>query len=309
METTIIGHSDLRVSRLGFGCWQLGGYGWQDTDQKAITEAIRSALELGINFFDTADVYGLGESEKLLAETLATHPLGKNAVVATKFGVRNNENGSFYDNSKDWILEAVEASLKRLKRETIDLYQIHWHDGKRPLDDIFADLEKLREQGKIRWYGISNIPPSSIVKLPDGLASFTLKYSLVQRESEAEILSAKNLSFIAWGSLTQGLLSGKYNRYSKFMESDIRSRVDSLFAEKNWDYYEPVLEKLKEIAEQNGKTMSQVALRFVLDYIPNSIVLAGIKNMAQLRENSGALGWHLSQRDVVQLAEISERKI
>lgn len=309
METTIIGRSDLRVSRLGFGCWQLGGHGWQYTDQKAITEAIGSALEQGINFFDTADVYGLGESEKLLAETLAAHPFGKNAVVATKFGVRNNEHGSFYDNSEAWILEAVEGSLKRLKRETIDLYQIHWHDGKRPLDDIFADLEKLREQGKIRWYGISNIPPSSIAKLPDGLASFTLKYSLVQRESEAEIISAKNLSFIAWGSLTQGLLAGKYNRYSVFSSDDIRSRANSLFAEKNWDYYDPVLEKLKEIAKQNDKTMSQVALRFVLDYIPSSIVLAGIKNMAQLHENAGALGWHLSQQDVAQLAEISERKI
>ncbi|NBX02494.1 MAG: aldo/keto reductase [Alphaproteobacteria bacterium] len=309
METSLIGCSDLCVSRLGFGCWQLGGHGWQNTDQKAIVDAIEGALELGINFFDTADIYGFGQSEELLAQTLALHPLGKEAIVATKFGVRNGENGSYYDNSKGWIMEAVEGSLYRLRRETIDLYQMHWHDAKRSLDDIFADLEKLREQGKIRWYGVSNIPPSAINNAPDGLASFTLKYSLVQRDAEAEILATNKSSFIAWGSLTQGLLSGKYNRNSKFADDDIRSRATSLFAEKNWDYYEPVLTKLQEIAENNNKTMSQVALRFVLDYVPNSIVLAGIKNMHQLSENAGALDWHLSANGVAQLVKISEQKI
>lgn len=309
METSIIGRSDLCVSRVGFGCWQLGGHGWQDTDQQEIIKAINQALEIGVNFFDTADIYGLGQSEELLAQTLDAHPLGKTAIVATKFGVRSGANGSYYDNSKSWIFEAVEGSLRRLKRKTIDLYQVHWHDEKRPLDDIFADLEKLREQGKIRWYGISNISPSDMNYLPDGLASFTLQYSLVQRAAEAEILSMKELSFIAWGSLTQGLLSGKYNRNSKFEKNDIRSRADSLFAEKNWDYYESVLAKIREIADNNNKPMSQVALRFVLDYMPNSIVLAGIKNVAQLGENCGALGWHLSVGDVAKLKEISERKI
>lgn len=309
METTIIGSSDLRVSRLGFGCWQLGGHGWQGNDQQAITDAICSALELGVNFFDTADIYGMGASESLLGQTLASHTSGKNAVVATKFGVRRGEQGSFYDNSREWIAEAVEASLRRLRRETIDLYQIHWHDGKRPLADIFSDLEKLRKQGKIRWYGISNIPPSAldIKNIPAGLAGFTMKYSLVQRENEQEILQAQQggkLSFIAWGSLTQGVLSGKYNRHSVFAGDDIRSRADSLFAEKNWDYYEPVLAKLKDIAEENNKTMSQAALRFVLDYMPESIVLAGIKNADQLQENVGATDWHLPAETIKELAKI-----
>ncbi len=312
METSLIGHSDIRVSRLGFGCWQLGGHGWQDNDQKLIVKAINDALERGINFFDTADIYGLGESERILAETLAAHPLGKNAVIATKFGVRNGAQASYYDNSHEWLMEAVESSLRRLKRETIDLYQVHWHDGRRPLDDIFADFEKLREQGKIRFYGISNIMPSSINNAPRGLASFTLKYSLVQRDHEHEILSAqkeKGLSFIAWGSLAQGLLSGKYNRGSIFKNDDIRSRPGSLFDTKNWDYYEPVLTKLKEVARQYNRSISQLALRFVLDYIPGSIVLTGIKNPSQLAENAGSLEWNLSKNDIAAIAEAAERNI
>ncbi|MEZ5690639.1 MAG: aldo/keto reductase [Rickettsiales bacterium] len=316
MEYTLIGKSDLKVSRLGFGCWQLGGHGWQDIDQKEIEKAIHSALDMGINFFDTADIYGLGESEKNLARTLAKHPLGKNAIVASKFAVRQKNDGStYYDNSKEWMFEAVEGSLKRLERETIDLYQLHWHDGKRPLDDIFTDLEILREQGKIRWYGISNISPLDIDSVdidsdntPEGLVSFTMKYSLAGRENEQEIKKAteeKNLGFISWGSLAQGLLSGKYNRNSVFSESDVRSRESSLFSQDNWDYFEKLLDKLQKIATDNNKNMAQTALRFVLDNIPKSIVLTGIKNNRQLTDNAGCLNWKLGNESLRELKDIS----
>lgn len=311
MDTTIIGKSDLSVSRLGFGCWQLGGHGWQDNNQKEIIHAIGLALDLGINFFDTADIYGLGTSETLLSQTLAAYPLGHKAVVATKFGVRRREQETFYDNSKTWIFEAVEDSLKRLNREVIDLYQLHWHDGVRPLQDIFEDLETLRKQGKVRWYGFSNVSPGLIDQknFPKGLVSFSMEYSLVQRQNELEIMKAQalqNLSFIAWGSLTQGLLSGKYTRESVFAQNDIRARADSLFAKKYWDAYEPVLDKVRAIAHKTQKSMSQVALRFVLDKFPNSIVLAGIKDASQLTENEGILNWCLSSDMVCELTNMSE---
>jgi aryl-alcohol dehydrogenase-like predicted oxidoreductase len=313
METVILGNSDLRVSRLGFGCWQLGGHGWQENNQSAIIDAINSALEAGLNFFDTADVYGLGMSETLLGETLAKHPLGKQAVISSKFGVRRNGGETFYDNSREWLQESIDASLKRLKRETIDLYQIHRHDGKRPLSDTFEDLENLRAQGKIRWYGISNIDPANLdmKNLPEGLVSFTLEYSLIKRGLEQAIISGQKdagLGFISWGSLSQGLLSGKYNRQSVFAEGDIRSRDDSLFAAKNWDYYEPVLAALKEIATRNNKDMAQAALRWVLDSHPHSIALTGIKNRQQINDNIGALGWNLSADDIALLNNISARR-
>jgi myo-inositol catabolism protein IolS len=311
MEIVKLGKSDLSVSRLGFGCWQLGGHGWQENDQNSIIEAINFALESGVNFFDTADVYGLGMSETLLGETINKHPLGKQAIIASKFGVRVNGEQTFYDNSQAWLEEAINASLKRLKRETIDLYQIHRHDGKRPLNDIFYDLEKLREKGKIRWYGISNIDPSQpdIKNPPNGLVSFTMEYSLIKRIYDEQIKTAisHGLGFISWGSLAQGLLSGKYNRGSRFAKEDIRSREDSIFAEKNWDYYERILEVLKKIAKHHNKNMAQVALRFVLDSHPDSISLAGIKNTSQIKDNCGATGWNLSQEDIADLSTVARR--
>lgn len=305
METIKLGQSDLNVSRLGFGCWQLGGHGWQDTDAHAIGLAIGLALESGITFFDTADIYGLGESESILGNTLARHSLRDTAVIATKFGVRHNGKARYYDNSQAWIMEAAEGSLRRLKRDAIDLYQLHWHDGKRPLEDVFADLERLRADGKIRWYGISNIDPALMpADLPAGLVSFTCEYSLLQRQHEAaieQLLSSQAMSFIAWGSLAQGLLSGKYSRTSTFAAGDIRSRPESIFAPARWDTHEPVLAKLKTIAQEQGHSMAQTALRWVLDGTPNSLVLTGIKQAQQLLDNMGALGWHLTPEQLLRL--------
>jgi len=284
-----LGHSDLKVSRLGFGCWQLGGHGWQAVDKTAAVSAVHAAVERGVNFFDTADVYGLGESERLLGEALAAFP---QAVIASKFGVRIDGQGTYYDNSRAWLQEALESSLKRLKRDSIDLYQIHWHDGKRPLEDIFADLEDYRRQGKIRWYGISNIDPRNLPKTrPPGLVSATMEYSLLTRKWEKAIDG--DLAFIAWGALGKGLLSGKYNRHSVFAPEDNRSRPESLFAAPHWDRYEPILATLKQVAESHRRTMSQTALRWILDTLPNSLVLTGIKNTSQLEDNIGAVGWHL----------------
>ncbi|MDE3015800.1 MAG: aldo/keto reductase [Pseudomonadota bacterium] len=289
IESVTLGRSDLRVSRLGFGCWQLGGHGWQDIDQREIVAAIHLALDEGVNFFDTADVYGLGASERLLGEAL----LGKSAVIATKFGVRETGGVATYDNSRDWLSLALEASLKRLGRDTIDLYQLHWHDGKRPIPDILEDLERWRSQGKIRWYGISNIDPA-LAGLPQGLATFTLSYNLVQRGWEQAIAQAEDkLGFMAWGALAQGLLSGKYRRSHRFAEGDIRRRADSLFASQHWNRHDPLLATLSTVANASQHSMAQTALRWVLDAHPGSVVLTGIKTRAQLSENTGALGWTL----------------
>lgn len=298
METLTLGPSDLKVSRFGFGCWQLGGHGWQAVDQKSVVAAVHHAVARGVNFFDTADVYGLGESERLLGAALAT---SRGTVIATKGGVRVTGEGTVYDNSRTWLQQALEASLKRLGRDCIDLYQLHRHDGKRPLEDIFSDFETWRAQGKIRWYGISNVDPRALPKtLPPGLVSATLKYNLVEREWQNAI--PKNLGFIAWGALAQGLLSGKYHRESTFAESDIRSRGDSIFAEQYWDRYETLLAALKNVAAQHHHTMAQTSLRWVLDTVPNSVVLAGIKNTQQLDDNLGAMGWHLSADACAELA-------
>lgn len=304
IETVTLGRSDLLVSRVGFGCWQLGGHGWQDINQQAIVAAIHASLDAGVNFFDTADIYGIGASETLLGKTLK----GKRAVISSKFGVRQNQAGAtYYDNSQAWMTEALEGSLRRLQRDVIDLYQLHWHDGVRPLADIFSDLEALRQAGKIRWYGISNIDPGMLpAALPPGLVSFTLEYNLLQRKWENAVTQAqKHLGFIAWGALAQGLLTGAYTRLHRFAPEDIRSRPDSLFAEKNWDRYEPLLAVLKDAAAAHGHSMAQTSLRWLLDAQPQGVLLAGIKNPAQLWDNIGACGWYLEPRWLAALEQVS----
>jgi myo-inositol catabolism protein IolS len=289
IENITIGQSDLTVARLGFGCWQLGGHGWQGIDPQAIRSAIEEALARGITLFDTADIYGLGESEERLGEILDGR-----GIVASKFGVRRRDGKTWFDNSSAWIHEAIEASLRRLKRETIDLYQMHWHDGHRPIDDILDDLERLRQQGKIRWYGLCNVSPSLIGHIPPGLVSFSLEYSLLRRQHEHAILAVPpRFSCLAWGALAQGLLSGRYKRGDYFEAGDVRSRAGGLFDEANWDFYEPLLAEMSRIAKVQKRTMTQIALRWLLDVLPGSLALVGIKNGAQLSDNIGALGWYL----------------
>jgi myo-inositol catabolism protein IolS len=309
LETVMLGRSDLKVPRLGFGCWQLGGNGWQDIDCKAICAAIEHALSLGINFFDTSDIYGLGESETLLGEVLSANPLGKDAIIASKFGVRMENGKKWYDNSHDWMVKALEGSLKRLQRERIDLYMLHWPDGKRSLEEVFSDLETLRKAGKIGWYGVCNMPFTDIPEPhPPGLVSFSVELSLARRRplhEEALLKKTDAVSLIAWGGLAQGLLTGKYNRESRFDKADVRSRNNHIFVDRYWPYYESLLHMLGEAATVHDRSMAQTALRWILDSHSHSVALAGIKHSRQLDENLGALDWTLSPEWLAKLTEAS----
>ena len=150
MQKITIKKTDLTVSALCMGGCPLGGYGWGNTQKEDLINAVKTAVDTGINFFDTADTYGLGESERTLAEALGTD--SKNEVITTKFGVRVENGKTTYDNSREYIFKAVEGSLKRLNRDYIDLYQVHYRDGVTPLADIAESLEILKQQGKIRYY-------------------------------------------------------------------------------------------------------------------------------------------------------------
>ena len=146
MQKVTIKKTDLRVSALCMGGCPLGGYGWGDVQRNDLINAVKTAVDNGINFFDTADTYGLGESERTLAEALGTD--SKNVVITTKFGVRVENGKTTYDNSREYIFKAVEGSLQRLKRDYIDLYQVHYRDGVTPLADVAESLERLKQQGK-----------------------------------------------------------------------------------------------------------------------------------------------------------------
>ncbi len=310
MEKIFLKNSDLEVSRLCFGGCPMGEYGWGNVSKKEMLSAVDKAVELGINFFDNADTYGLGTSET----TLGTALKGKRdkAIIATKFGVRRENGKTFYDNSPEWINKALTQSLKRLNTDYIDIYQIHYRDGKTPISEVVSTLDKLKEKGYIRYYGLSNVGKEDLKELSSyggKFVSVQKEYSLACRKNEEDmrLFSDKlNLTPMTWGSLGQGILTGKYDRNSAFSSDDRRSRKEYV------NFYGDKLEKnlmivdqMKKISERLNKPMSAVAIRFILDYLKDSVAITGIKRISQLENNLKALDWHLTKEDIDVLDKIS----
>lgn len=310
MEYITLKNSVLRVSRLCMGGCPMGGYGWGIVEEQELIDAVHAALDRGINFFDTADTYGLGQSERTLGKALGSRR--GEAVIATKFGVRVENGRTTYDNSPEWIVTACENSLRRLHTDYIDLFQIHYRDGKTDLSTVVETLETLRRQGKIRYFGLSNLKRKDLPELEHHKGSFVSlqnQYSLACRDFERDILELSEkieVSPLTWGSLGQGILTGKYDKNVAFSIDDRRSReIYVNFHGKKLLKNLEIVEQLKTIAEAYGKPVSAVAIRFILDYLPGSVVLCGIKRPAQILGNAEALDWALEQQDVRLLDEIS----
>lgn len=310
MEYITLKNTDLRVSRLCMGGCPMGGHGWGIVEVSELEAAVNAALDSGLNFFDTADTYGLGQSERTLGKALGIRR--SSAVIATKFGVRVENGHTFYDNSPGWIITACESSLRRLGTDYIDLYQIHYRDGKTPLDEVVDTLEGLRRQGKIRYFGLSNLDSGDVPELErfrGQFASIQNQYSLASREHEGDLLSLSaeiGLTPMTWGSLGQGILTGKYDKNVTFSSNDRRSRevYTNFHGEKLLKNLE-IVEAMRPIAARRGKPLSALAVRFILDHLPDSVVLCGAKRPAQVLDNAQALGWHLTPEEERLLDEIS----
>lgn len=313
MEYTTLKNSDLKVSRLCMGGCPMGGYGWGKVEQTELINAVEYAVDNGINFFDTAETYGLGNSELTLAKALGSKR--NQVIISDKFGVHAKKGQpTFYDNSRDYIISACEGSLKRLGTDYIDIYTVHYRDGKTPLADVVETLDMLKKEGKIRYYALSNVGEKDMPEIRDLIGKFVCfqdEYSLACRKNERIMFDlSENCSMtpMTWGSLGQGVLTGKYTLDNvAFGEDDRRSRPiyvnfhgDKL--RKNLE----IVEILREIAAERGKTVSSVALRFILDYLKDSVALVGIKRPNQIEGNLEALDWHLTQDEIDRLCTISE---
>ena len=301
METVFLGDGQLLVSRIGFGGCPLGGHGWgANVDQSEAIQAVRRAFELGINFFDTADVYGLGRSEELLADSLG-HDRSR-VVIATKFGVCWDEKGrTWKDISPRHLREALESSLKRLRLECIPLYYVHWPDGKTPIEEVVAELDSCRRQGKIQAIGLSNFTADQLQKACQvaKIAALQLQYSLVDRYLAADALGEaerQGVPFVTWGSLAQGLLSGKYKADARFGHNDRRHRYEN-FSGVKFDQNLRVVEELQTIAQRIGATPAQVAIRWLLQSRNVATVLAGAKRPEQIEDTARAIDFNLSAED------------
>lgn len=310
MEYITLRNSDLKVSRLCIGGCPMGGHGWGEVSEINLINAVHNAIDNEVNFFDTADTYGLGKSEETLGKAIK----GKRdkVVIATKFGVRVENGKTFYDNSPEWIEKAVEGSLKRLSTDYLDLYQIHYRDDKTNINEVIEKLEQLKNKGYIRYYGLSNIHKEDINELKSHIGkfvSFQDEYSLACRKNEKDILELSKeleLSPLTWGSLGQGILTGKYDINVKFESNDRRSRdiYVNFHGEKLKKNLE-IVNVIREISEQTGKSIPSIAIRFILDNIKDSVVLAGVKNSNQLFSNIEAMDWNLSTEQIDELLTIS----
>jgi myo-inositol catabolism protein IolS len=302
---------DLKVSRLGLGCDQLGGHAWGVAEPVEMKRSVQSAVDLGVTLFDTADCYGRGQSESRLAEALG--PRRKDVAIATKFGVRLDRTGvASRDNSAAWFERALAGSLRRLGTDYIDLYQVHYWDRTTPWPDILSRLERKREAGVIRWYGVSNelLDPHVSHSRPMGLVSCSFEFSLANRLNQERIESMRErwgVGFLSWGSLGQGVLSGKYDSIDGLGHEDRRRRpVYVNFHGERLDGNLRLVEKIRECsASYPGTTPAQIAIRWILNHFDFSVALVGAKTRAQVRENTAAVDLRLGESDMAFLERLA----
>lgn len=288
----------------------MGGYGWGNVQESELLDAISETLDKGVNFFDTADTYGLGQSERTLAKGLGERR--KNVVIESKFGVRVGGGKTVYDNSPEYIQTALEESLRRLNTDYIDIYTIHYRDGKTPIADVIGKLDELKAAGKIRHYGLSNIHGNEADELIPYAEKFVCcqdEFSLACRKNEADLFSLQSklhVTPMTWGSLGQGILTGKYGADVKFGADDRRSReIYVNFHGEKLKQNLRIVEVLKKIAENHGRTVAACAIRWILDTLPESVVIAGVKRPSQLDSNIEAMDWHLGIEEMKELNEVA----
>jgi len=301
MEYRNIGKSDLRVSIVGFGAWQAGGRGWgSDFTDNDVIKAMKYGFENGVNYIDTAEIYGSGHSEEVISKALEGYRR-EDIVIATKVAPPHFR--------KEDIIKSCDQSLRRLNTSYIDLYQLHWPDSSVPVSETIAAMEKLVDSGKVRYIGVCNYP---LTELQDVLGSLSkhdlisnqMRYNLIQREVESDLvpfMRKNSISMIAWSPIAKGLLSGKYSP-ANLPKDEIRQR-DRLFSRENVEKLVPLIDKIREIANSRSKTPAQVALNYLISQ--ESFVIPGIKSTEQLIENMGAADWRLTESEISELQNAS----
>jgi aryl-alcohol dehydrogenase-like predicted oxidoreductase len=312
MEYRMLGTSGLKVSVIGFGAWGIGGAPfWSNEGDYSSMRAIMKSYELGINFFDTAPVYGFGHSEKLLGKTLK--PFRDSVIYATKCGLSwsNKSLGSITKNAtRQSILKEIDQSLKRLDTDYIDLYQVHWPDVETSQSETMEALLEIQRQGKIKFIGVSNYSVNQMrdIMRSGNIISLQPDYSLLNRSIEKYIVpycKENQVGIIAYSPLASGLLTGKYGKGAKF--SDWRGKgIIGCFSGSQFTKNMEKVRQLKTIAEAMGKTCAQMAINWVISQPQLTTALLGVKNEKQMEENIQALGWKLDLKQQEEVNNIFE---
>lgn len=309
MRYTTLTGTDLKVSVIGLGTNAVGGHNFfENLSESDGIDLVRSALNNGVNFIDTADVYGLGRSEELVGEVLKEFNRD-DYVLATKGSQRWYEDGSMKtDNDPTYLREAAEKSLQRLKLDYVDLYYLHFPDGETPLAEAIGELSRLKEEGKIRHIGVSNLSVEQLkeANVHGDVSVIQSPYSMLDTSAEAELLPycvENHISYIPYGPLAFGLLGGGYTKDSKLDGNDWRNSVP-LFQGEQFQQNLQKVDKLKDLAQQKETTLANLALAWLIAQDGVDTVIPGGRRKERILENAKASNIEFSQEELKAIREI-----
>ena len=320
MRTRRLGNTDLELTVVGLGTWAIGGpwqYGWGPQDENEAIAAILKAIDLGINWIDTAPIYGCGHSEELVGRALKQTKV--KPIIATKCSLLWNDKREKIGCLKaESIRKECEESLKRLGVEVIDLYQMHWPDPEKDIEEGWGEMARLQKQGKVRYIGVCNYNTAQLDRIRKiaPVASLQPPYSMIRRGVEAELLpycAKNNIGVVAYSPMQRGLLTGKFSkkRLGELAPDDHRL--------KSRDYQEPefsatlaLVDKLRPIAERNKRTLAQLAFAWVLRRPEVTAAIVGARKPSQIVETAPAGDWNLTKNDIAEIEKLlaeSENKL
>jgi len=306
MRTRRLGKSELDLTVIGLGTWAIGGpwqYGWGPQDDQASVQTIRAALEAGVNWVDTAPIYGCGHSELVVGQALKG--LSHKPLVATKCGLLWNEKRQKVNClDHDSILRECQQSLRRLGVETIDLYQVHWPVPDGQIEEAWEAMAKLVEQGKVRFLGASNVTVEHVKRLQKvwPVTAVQPPYSMLRRDIESDLLpycKENGIGVVCYSPMQKGLLTGKFTKaYMQTLAPDDHRRQDPMFTGAAFERNLAIIDALGPIAQRSGKTLSQLAIAWALrnDEVTSAIV--GARQPDQIKETVAAGDWVLTEADI-----------
>lgn len=308
------------ISAIGLGCWNFGG-DWDSSEEKKSIEVVRKAVDLGVNLFDVAPVYGWGESERILGKALKDG-LRKKVLIASKAGLLWEEKYKTTNNlTKKSILEEADRSLERLGTDYIDIYQMHWPDSSTPLEETAEALLELRKAGKIRYFGLSNFAQPDVekmIELTGGIHSQQTVYNMLQRntddychnplvyKTEREVLPTikkYGQAFLPYSPLFQGLLAGRFNSGVAISDKDIRNENPKLVGDEASDYLDAA-KRIGKVADDIGHPMNEVAFNWLRQKPEVTCIIGGASSVGQLEKNVNSIKWDIDDETMRKLDDI-----
>ena len=313
MQYRTMGSSDLTISALGFGCWDMGGNQYGEVDDEEERRAVERAIDLGVTLFDTAAVYGYGHSEEVLGRALGSRR--SEIVLVTKGGITWDEVGGRLTRTatRDVLVNGLEDSLRRLGTDYVDLFLIHWPDGKTPEAEMMASLNELVRSGKTRYIGVSNFTADVLraSKPHVDICANQVGYNLFDRRWEHEMFPTAQelgIGIMAYGPMAHGLLTGTFTADTTFLDWDWRSRGDAfgqaLFTAENFPRNVAVADQLKGVVARLDTTLPKLAIAWVLSNPAVSVALSGTRTSAEIEHNVGALDVKLDQATLDEIDHI-----